>query len=43
MPSLLKADPLLLMEMAPASAHEFVVRGLDQPVAGVVGGKDSLA
>ena len=42
-PALTGTDPLLLMERDPASAHEFVVRWPDQPVASVVGGKFSFA
>ena len=41
--ALTRIDPLLLMETDPAGAHEFVVRWPDRPVAGVVGGKFSLA
>jgi hypothetical protein len=36
-------DPLLLMEVEPCSAREFVVRWPDQPVAGLLGGKFSFA
>ena len=40
--ALTETDPLLLMGMDPASAHEFVVRWPDRSVAGVVGGKFSF-
>ena len=42
-PALTGTDPGLLIEMDPASAHEFVVGWPDQPVAGVVGGKFSFS